>query len=227
LKCNGSGIKLIQIFEDEYISHKNIIMNKIKHLVGINRECEKVNGRDCCVRIIGKDEAKEFLNSNHIQGFVPSTVYIGAFFNEILVAVMAFKKQNHDSGEWELTRFATDITKRIPGIGGKLFKFFVKNYSYTTIKSFADRRWTVSVDDNLYTKIGFEFNGVVKPDYKYVVGKERKHKFLFRKQILHKKYGFPLTMTESEMVKRLGYNKIWDCGLIKYTYKNPNCIENT
>ena len=26
-------------------------------------------------------------------------------------------------------------------------------------------------------------------------------------------------MTETEMVKELGYDRIWDCGLIKYVWK--------
>lgn len=39
------------------------------------------------------------------------------------------------------------------------------------------------------------------------------------KQHLHKKYGFPLEMTEQEMTESLGYTRIWDCGLIKYIYK--------
>ena len=53
---------------------------------------------------------------------------------------------------------------------------------------------------------------------------ERHHKFGFRKKILHNKYGFPLTMTEREMTEKLGYYKIWDCGLIKYIYRNPNYL---
>lgn len=48
------------------------------------------------------------------------------------------------------------------------------------------------------------------------------HKFGFRKQILHKKYGLPLSMTESEMTKQLGYYRIWDCGLFKYVWTNPD-----
>jgi hypothetical protein len=27
-------------------------------------------------------------------------------------------------------------------------------------------------------------------------------------------------MTELEMARALGYDRIWDCGLIKYVYKN-------
>ena len=43
-----------------------------------------------------------------------------------------------------------------------------------------------------------------------------KNYLIFDQQILHRKYGLPLTMTESEMTKQLGYYKIWDCGSIEY-----------
>ena len=46
---------------------------------------------------------------------------------------------------------------------------------------------------------------------------------LKRKQ--YEKYGFPMTMTETEIAKELGYDRIWDCGLIKYVYRNPDYVE--
>ena len=86
--------------------------------------------------------------------------------------------------------------------------------------SFADRRWTLDKDNNLYIKNNFELEKVIKTDYRYTkTQNEYIHKFNFRKQILHRKYGLPLTMTESEMTKQLGYYKIWDCGLFKYVWK--------
>ena len=30
---------------------------------------------------------------------------------------------------------------------------------------------------------------------------------------------------ETEMAKELGYDRIWDCGLIKYVYRNPDYVE--
>ena len=47
---------------------------------------------------------------------------------------------------------------------------------------------------------------------------KRLHKFNFRKKLLHKKYNLPLTMTENEMTKELGYSKIWNCGLYKFVW---------
>ena len=101
-----------------------------------------------------------------------------------------------------------------------MFKYFVKNYNPSEVKSFADRRWTLDKDDNLYIKIGFKLDKIIKPDYSYINNKTSlSHKFNFRKKILHKKYGLPLTMTETEMTEQLGYYKIWNCGLYKYLWK--------
>ena len=131
---------------------------------------------------------------------------------------MTFKKENDK--KWELTRFSSNFKYICQGIGGKIFKYFVRNYNPYEVKSFADRRWTVNETNNIYIQLGFKFEKYICPDYKYIVNGKRLHKFNFRKQILHKKYGFPLTMTETEMTNELGYDRVWDCGLIKYVWKN-------
>lgn len=216
-ECEKHGIKLIQIFEDEYIHNKEIVLSKILHIIKNGNYTEKVMGRKCSVIHIGVDDAKNFLSKNHIQGFAAASVHFAAMYNNDIVAVMSFKKEK-DS--WELVRYASKLGTLCQGVGGKLLSAFIKEYDPLKIKSFADRRWTIN-KDNIYTKIGFEFDGYVPPDYKYYnprFGTIRYHKFGFRKQILHKKYGLPLTMTESEMTAKLGYSKIYDCGLIRYVW---------
>ena len=46
------------------------------------------------------------------------------------------------------------------------------------------------------------------------------HKFNFRKKILAKKYGVDEKQTEAKLTESLGFYKIWDCGLLKYIWKN-------
>jgi hypothetical protein len=128
----------------------------------------------------------------------------------------------HESGNnWNLNRFATNINYVCCGVGGKLLKYFIKKYNPQYIKSFADRRWTFEDGDNIYNKLGFKFVKELKPDYRYVSRinpTERIHKFNFRKEFLSKRYKLPLTMTELEMTKEIGFDRIWDCGLLKYEY---------
>lgn len=222
-ECREKGVGLITIFEDEYELHKEIVLNKLTHILNIgNEHTPKLYGRKCQIKEIYSYIAEDFLNVNHIQGFVNSTLFLGAFYNENLVGVMSFTKQADNN--WELTRLATDIKYNCCGVGGKLFKYFIKNYDFNEIKSFADRRWTLDENNNVYTKLGFVFHSFTKPNYTYynanVNRYKRFHKFNFRKDKLVKKYSqLNPRMTETEMVKELGYDRIWDCGLIKYVYK--------
>ena len=219
-ECNKKDIKLIQIFEDEMILSKNIVISKLSHLLQLNNSKNKIYGRLVNIYEIENKIAKSFLNKNHIQGFAPSTIYLGAYYNGDLIGVMSFLKENKDNN-WNLTRFATDIDYICCGVGGKLLKYFEVNYKPQQIKSFADRRWTIDVNNNIYTKLGFNLDKVIPPDYKYVKNNQMKriHKFNLRKNNLIKKYNINPDLTENEITKELGYHKIWDCGLLKYVKK--------
>ncbi len=222
LLCEMQGVRLVQIFEDEYLKRKEVVLSKLSHLLGCDNGKTKIMGRKCIIKTISKSDAEPFLNKYHIQGFVRGTVHIGAYYNNKLISVMSFTKENSGSNNWELTRFASNYNYICQGVGGKLFKYFVKIYDPDRIKSFADRRWSC-VGNNIYEKIGFKFEKYTKPDYYYynekINGYERIHKFNFRKKTLNKKYGLDISETESLMAKQLDYVKIWNCGLIKYIWK--------
>ena len=214
-ECNNKGIKLIQIFEDEWIERHDIVLKKIKHILGFNNG-NKIYGRKCIIKEADKHEAYDFLEKNHIQGFVESSVAFGAYYNDALVAVMTFTEES--KGNWNLTRFATDNDLRCIGVAGKLFSAFLTAYNPSYVKSFADRRWTLSQEHNLYVELGFKLGEVLRPDYRYVNGQKRDHKFGYRKDKLHKKYGVPLKWTEKEMTEHLGFYRIYDCGLLRYEW---------
>lgn len=222
-QCYDKGVMLYHIFEDDYYYHKDILFSKIQHILG-KSDGIRVGARDCVVKEISSSESNNFLNKNHIQGKANATIYMGAFYGDNLVSVMLFV--NTGKYNWNMVRFATDINYNVVGIGGKLLKHFIRTHEYKEIKTFAERRFTPNIENNLYTNLGFTLDSVEPPDYRYYNSKvdryKRFHKFGFRKQILHRKYGLPLTMTEKEMTENLGYSKIWDCGLIKYVYRNQN-----
>jgi hypothetical protein len=219
IDANLKGYGLIQIFSDEWRNKKNLLLNKLAHIFN-KANTIKLGARKCTIKIISTEEKNEFLEKYHIQGKDSSTVKLGAFYSDILVGVMTFKILK--SSEFELTRLATNYDYNISGLGSKLLKFFIRNYQPTSIISFADRRWTLNKDCNLYTKLGFKLENILRPDYRYYHPnnhqEDRQHKFGFRKQILVKKYPTDLnmSMTETEMIKKLGYDRIWDCGLFKY-----------
>ena len=223
-ECNRQGVKLFHVFEDEYIFHKKALFSKILRILHIDGDLIKIGARKCVINVIENKTAKEFLDNNHIQGYSKATIHLGAFYNNILVSVMSLTKMTNK--EWNLVRFASSIMYNVQGICSKFIKYFEKHYDFRIIKTFLDRRWEVNMDNNVYTKSGFIKDSILKPDYHYTNGHgKRLHKFGFRKQKLHKKYNLPLSMTETEMTDKIGYYRIWDCGLIKYVYVNQNSDE--
>ena len=220
--CQKQNIKLIHIFEDEWVNKKDIVLAKLKHILKLSNN-PKIMARKTIIKEIDKHIAKNFLEQYHIQGNGIASLYYGAFYNNSLIAVMSFKKEG--IGKWELNRFATDYNYICNGVGGKLFKYFINQNNPIEVKSFADKRWTLNEINNFYTKIGFKYGKTLPPDYHYVKENETKryHKFNLRKKNLlkkfSKKYQIDENMTESEMTKKIGIYRIYDCGLIKYVWK--------
>jgi len=125
-------------------------------------------------------------------------------------------KKTSGVGEYELLRFST--SKRVVGISGKLLSYFITNYNPTKIITYADRRWSIG---NLYEKIGFTFIHNSVPNYWYFkVGEDRRwHRFNFRKDQLPKKLPiFDPSLTEWENMQLNGYDRIWDCGNMKFEW---------
>lgn len=221
LACEKKGVRLIHIFEDEYILKKEIVLDKISNILGKREKNKKIYARKCNV-YLAKDKKKiqKFLEKNHIQGQTGFSQAIGCFYGDIMVGVMTFKREK--DGIWDLNRFCTDINYRCVGAASKMFSFFVKSFEPKIIKTFLDRRWGTTTN-NIYEILGFKKDKILAPNYQYTDGhSKRYHKFGFRKTILHNKYGFPLDMTETQMVKKLKYDRIWDCGLIRYVWTNPD-----
>jgi hypothetical protein len=224
IACNQIGYNLIHIFEDEWVNNNQLVKNKIKHLLNIN-DGIKLGGRNVIIRSINTKEKKEFLEKNHIQGNDKSKIMYGAYYKGELVGVMTFSDKRNMTktinGEYELTRFAVKQNHHISGLGSKFVKRFINDYNPTSIISFADRRWTLDANSNLYTKLGFKLVDIIRPNYHYYnssINKyKRFHKFGFGKNALKRKYpNMDFTKSEKEITSELGFDRIWDCGLFKY-----------
>ena len=194
-----------------------MVIDKINHILRCNTEKTRIGARKCTVVEIDKKIAMEFLEKYHIQGYSSSSKCYGAYYKDTLVAVMTFIRE--EDGLWNLNRYSTNTDYIVQGMANKIFKYFIHNNYVASVKSFLDLRWGCP-GNSVYEKIGFVVDEIERPDYRYVVDGKRLHKFNFRKDKINKKYGLPKTMTESEMVKKLGISRIWDCGLVRYVYQN-------
>jgi hypothetical protein len=213
--CQEKGYSLITIFEDEYLNRKDVVLNRLLHILNIN-DSKTIYARDCKIKEIDNKLSSDFLNLYHIQGNTGSGIKLGAFYNNKLISIMTFSKLSIAKGSksvegvWELSRFCSHINYRIVGVASKLFSYFEKNYNWNKIISYADRRWS---NGNMYYKLGFDFVKYTQPNYWYLKngGIHRIHRFSLRK-----KPNEPKEITEWEIRQEQGYNRIWDCGNMKF-----------
>jgi len=212
--CLKKGIQLIQLFEDEWIFKKEIVEKRIKQLLNIN-DAPRIHARQCDIKIIDNNTKNDFLNSYHLQGQDISSIRLGAFYENELVSVMTFsrgsiaKGAKIQEGHWELNRFCSNYNFHVPGIASKFLSFFKRNYEWLRIYSYADRRWS---QGNVYKVLGFVKEHCTKPNYWYIKNYQRIHRYGLRKRSDE-----PRDIPEWVLRLKEGYNRIWDCGVIKFS----------
>jgi len=217
-KCLEKGIQLIHVFEDDWIYKQDIVKSRILNLIG---KSKKIFARKCEIKLVNDNKViRNFLDENHLQGFVGSKIKLGLYYNDELVSLMTFGNlrkplnQSKKDGSFELLRFCNKLSIYVIGGASKLFNYFLKNYEICEIISYADRSWS---NGNLYEKLGFEFIHKTQPNYYYIIGNLRKHRFNFRKDKLIKE-GFDSNKTEHEIMLEREIYRIYDSGSLKYSY---------
>jgi len=195
--CKEKGYRLITIFEDEWYKKKNVVKNKLKHILNKGSD-GKIYARKCKIYPVQTTEAKIFIDKFHIQGYITSSIRLGAYHENKLVAVMTFTKQEQ-SDIWELNKFSTSCN--ITGIAEKLLEYFKRNYEWNEIYSFVDKRWS---NGNLYRKMSFEELEDTEPNCWY-----------FYQKSFYKEYKRILDIFNPMD----DWYKIWDCGNYKFVMR--------
>ncbi len=209
LKCKEQEIKLITVFEDEWVLNREIVKSRITNELGLT--INKIPARKCTVNEITTYEAKQFLKENHGQGSGLSKYKLGLYCNNILVSVMTFSVPRFSKKyQWELSRFCSLKNTIVIGAAGKLFAFFVKHKEPKSVVSYADLRWG---DGVFYKNLGFELSHRSAPNFFYFKNGEitRESRIKYQKYKLIKE-GYEPTKTAWQIMQERGFNKIWDCG---------------
>jgi len=208
------NIRIIYLWEDDWDFKNNIIKSQIKNWLNLTEE--KIYGRTTTIKEITDIKLiKDFLNKNHIQGFVRSTKKYGLFKDGELVSLMTFDKfegrKTMCDYEWNLSRFCNKLNTNVIGAASKLLKYFLKKNETKRLISFADKEWSKG---DLYYKLGFELISESKINYKYVIKKKRQNKQQFTKKKLIK-MGYDSSLTEKEIMNEIS-NRVYDCGQLKF-----------
>ena len=216
--CEEAGIYLIHIFENEWILKRDVVKRKLAHIFKSSSD-ETVHASSCKVESITKEVADTFLEEHHLRGSSRSTINLGLFFENELIGVMTFGRHStENSNPWTIKRFA--VSRRVVGAAEKLFNKFRRRKEPDKVITYVDRRWSSKLD-NVYENIGFKLESITEPDYYYFEESSTQlyEQTSFKKELLNDKLeNFDPNLTEWENMQRHNYDRIWDCGHLKYTW---------
>jgi hypothetical protein len=214
LKCEEQGIRLIHIFEYEYLHNKEKILALIRSSLGVYDKV--VYARKCTVSAISNKEAREFQDEYHLQGAINSSANFGLFYDGELIAEASWGRSRFKSNEQELLRYCVKSGIRIVGGLSKLI-------SHSGISKFI-----TFVDKSHFTGKGYVSCGFVplsrtEPSFVYVnIGThECVNRITAQKHKLKEFLGenFDPSLTEEENMNNSGWFRIFNSGNLKLSYE--------
>jgi hypothetical protein len=225
--CAAAGIRLLTIYESEWLEHSLAIKRLLRNAVGKSKG--KLMARKCKVREVSHSAARDFYDDYHPQGGEGNGVHYGLFWKGSLVACMRFTFGANDRGKtkraWTLTRYATRVT--VAGGASRLFQAFVREHTPAEVKSFSDNRF---FNGGMYKALGFTLEEELGPDYMVWSPKNglwsKNH---YQRRLIPKRlvgHGVEDTFdpktdprTEAEMTYLMGCRRIYDCGKKRWVWR--------
>lgn len=207
--CEDNNIKLIQLWDFEWDSKKEICKSVINSFLNKN---DKIYARETVVKIISSKKCREFLDNNHLQGYCRSKIKLGLFYKNELVSAMTFGKPRFNKKyQWELIRFCNKLNTNVVGGASKLFNKFLERCSPDNVISYNDKR---VFSGGIYKTLGFNFLYDSELNYFYFKNGKTLSRYDCQKHKLTEilKDDFDETLTERENMLNNGWYDIYDCG---------------
>lgn len=210
LFCKAQDITLVQIFEDEWNSSKNLLKEMLLYRLGLSDKLLRKQARKLEVKVVENPEAATFFSENHIGGHggTHPVLVLGLYDGPELCSALSFRKPwNKKYGEAtaEIARFANKAGISVAGGFSRLLsyaEYILKEQGYTAILTYSDCRFG---EGAVYLNNGFSFLGKTKPNYFYERAGKREHRFKHRRKA-------ELPGTEREQNQALGWYAIYDAG---------------
>ena len=210
LKAQEKGIFIYHIFEYEWNDERKraIIESQLRNLCHKNEN--RIYARKCEIREIKDTKlVRNFLNTNHLQGFRNSSIKLGLFYNDELVSLITFGKpylNKSNKYEWELYRFCNKLNTSVVGGFDKLFKYFIRTYKPQLILTYSD---FAKGDGYTYEKMGFKNLGLTKPNYVWFNNDTKEVLTRYQTQM----------KDETKIMEENNYIRIYDSGNNKWLYE--------
>lgn len=212
------GVKLVRVFEDEWRDRNKQVKSLLSSRLGTNKQ--KIYARTCSVIDVTNEQAREFYNEHHIQGWKRSGTNKGLMYLGKLVALMTFstclsdRNGTEDTNHLELARFASSV--QVVGGASRLLKALIRYTGAKKITSYSDNRLFSGA---MYSRLGFLQVEPVPANYTYWKNntKIRQHKSKFQhKHLENLLENYNPQLTEKQNCENNDYYQIYDDGLTKW-----------
>jgi hypothetical protein len=221
LQYREKDIRLINIFSYEWEDEdkQDKLVNTIKIALGAS-EIRRIYARKTKIVLMNSRDTREFLDENHLQGYTSAPINIGLTYNDELVALMTFGRPRFSGeSEYELIRLAFKANTIILGGEEKLFRYFIQTYKPDSVLSYCN---LTKFRGDSYYKVGFKTYGdcITSPNYMWVNEELKlalpRYKCMKHK-LLQRGWG-TADMTENEIMRSIGFKKVYDAGNIKFLW---------
>lgn len=198
-----AGIRLLQIFQDEWRDRQNIVKGMILHRLGMEQHV--VGARKCKVVSLSAKEQRLFFESSHLSGYASGQAAWALETEGLIVACLSVRmpRQKKWCDRLEVSRFAVLPGWSIPGSLSRLTNqalSYAKERGFAGIMTYVDKRVGSGAG---YNTAGFHRIGETGPDYWYTDLTCRYDRFLFRAQD---------DKSEKQIAAEKKCHKIWGAG---------------
>ncbi len=228
LICERQNIRLISIFDKDWIENKEKIKQFLKDLF-IQKTI--IYGRKTTVKKIDLKDANKFCDKYHLKGKSSGNlIAYGLFYNDDLISVMTFSKPKFGKQkevEWDLSRYCVKFGYSVIGGAEKIFSAFEKEFTPESIITYSDCDYFTG---EVYKKLGFFFESIT--DLPYYWAKDNMFYTRQQCQPKHLKYKYPdlykkaicenASSKEDFIMHSLGFYKVFRCGNKRWIWKNKS-----
>ena len=216
--CKSKDTRLISIWEWEILKDKSKIENFIKNLI---LEKKKLFARKLKIKEVDIKTQREFLESNHLQGYVSCSLALGLYTeNDELIQLMTLRVKSKKDKLYEIGRLATKTGYTVIGGTKRLFKHLLSLVDFETIISYNNMD---KFTGDTYESLGMRFESISIP-YGWIRNAEYLPRYATQKSKLVKQ-GFDKNLSESEIMRSEGFEKIYFTGVSKFVLKKEKALE--
>lgn len=187
----------------------------------------KIFARKCEFSQINTNDAREFLNKNHIKGYSHAPHCYGLFYNQTLVAVMTFARSRYVKNyKWEIIRYACLQSFTVVGGASKLLKNATVCLDSDSIFSYSENMIGAG---NLYYQMGLTPLGKTNAGFFWykdgeVINRESAAKWRLVEKFPDDKDEIYST-SQSQFMRKKGYTMVKDMGNLRWGMNPMSEIE--